>query len=201
MSSQVTDRAGNPVDHIVVTVEDGRMRNRVVLARREQSMKVQLGTVISGTLRGEDLIPAFIEKLDELKEALSLERGSDAPSAVREITRLDRMLRDMEARTELSDYWDEHGDFELDLTDLVEELTLLAPPYCFFGVHPGDGADFGFWVSIDAVERARRDEELPSGPQLPDSAEGEFLQISDHGNMELYVADTEGNWVSAWAVV
>jgi len=90
------------------------------------------------------------------------------------------------------------------LGDLERALGEKAPPYCYFGAHRGDGADFGYWPDWEAIEADRRDGTLPSGDELP--ADGatisQYLHITDHGNAEFYAWDSAGRrWRSVWGVV
>ena len=84
----------------------------------------EIGSVSSGTMREADLIPVFLREL-----ALY---NSDAARSLNQL----------------------HVDLELceeDLSRLLEELfdrlDECAPDGCYFGSHPGDGADYGFWPS------------------------------------------------------
>jgi len=106
----------------------------VEAARRET------GTVIHGTLRNEDLIPAFFEELER--------RDPDAR---------DTLLNDWEhmfdpnengyvLRTDLDNTEDQ--DYFL-WEALWGALDRIAPKGYYFGAHPGDGSDFGFWPVED----------------------------------------------------
>lgn len=85
-------------------------------------------SISHGTLRDVDLIPVFEEILE------SAGAGFDRPASV------DRLL----AGEELTESdWDEVSWYlNEDLFDLLNEI---APDGTYFGAHPGDGADFGFW--------------------------------------------------------
>ncbi len=144
--------------------------------------KARIGSISSGTLRSKDLLPAFAGEL-ELLDAAGRYTGLVAES------------RSVDADS------DEAREV---LGDLEQALGELAPPYCYFGAHRGDGADFGYWPDWDAVEADRRDGTLASGDELPadGAAATYYLHISDHGNAELYAWDSPGRqWRSVWGVV
>lgn len=96
-------------------------------------MKAQLGTVISGTFRPEDLIPAFADELRFLSEASI----NNNPELWEEIACL------LEA-ADGADYWSE-SVIEL-IWELADALNEFAPEGGYFGTHPGDRSDFGFWM-------------------------------------------------------
>ena len=96
----------------------------------------ETGSVSSGTVRIEDLIPTFIE--EARKHATT-----DAERAE---------LDEMEAeRTENGFSFISFDDHE-NLARLFDLLNDAAPPGHYFGAHPGDGADFGFWAFEDDGE-------------------------------------------------
>lgn len=85
-------------------------------------------TVSHGTLREADLIPAFEELLESAGVAY------DRPACV------DRLLNGDHLSTsewEEASYYLNEGLFDL--------LNEIAPEGTYFGAHPGDGSDFGFW--------------------------------------------------------
>ena len=90
------------------------------------------GTVISGTLRPQDLIPAFYSELQRV-DPVATEGTS--------------LSREMEAWWEEfaggADTDPEHDD-EL-VETLTERLNAAAPEGVYFGGHPDLGADFGWW--------------------------------------------------------
>ena len=98
------------------------------------------GSICSGTLRTEDLVNAFVDALDRLKAAESLSPWWNPDR----FARLDDLLAEVEReRTEHGYY---HGDLCADhLERMQDALNGYAPDGHFFGAHPGDGADFGFW--------------------------------------------------------
>jgi hypothetical protein len=90
--------------------------------------KEWIGSIISATLREQDLIPAFERVLD----IAGVEY--DRPAAVDNLL-LGQSLTDND-QEEVSYYLNET------LIDLLDEI---APEGTYFGAHPGDGSDFGFW--------------------------------------------------------
>ncbi len=165
--------------------------------------KVSLGTVSHGTMRNEDLIPCFVDLLSDLNEQRSLDcKAGDDLAAVAEFTRLDDMLGDIERRQEREDYYDSEDASE-DCNELFDELNAFAPPYCYFGAHPGDGSDYGFWLSEDAIENARADGDalfVDDTSDVPADYTGEVFHVNDHGNCTLYTAN-KGQLTEVWAIV
>lgn len=84
-------------------------------------MKELLNQTIShGTMRPEDLIPKFLEVLEELNPKVS------------ESAKRWNELAIQEAQSQF-------------LSELFDLLDQEAPEGFYFGSHPGDGSDYGFW--------------------------------------------------------
>jgi hypothetical protein len=97
--------------------------------------KEWIGSSVShGSLREQDLIPAFEGVLDTA--GVEYER----PAAVDKLL-LDQALTDDEQQ-EVSCYLNET------LFDLIDGI---APAGTYFSSHPGDGSDFGFWETEKEV--------------------------------------------------
>jgi hypothetical protein len=88
------------------------------------------GTVISATMNPRDLIPAFTAA------ALTL-ANTDAEA---------RQLGEIRKRATAPGYYDTE-DADFDLEELFDLLDNAAPAGHYFGSHPGDGSDYGFWES------------------------------------------------------
>ena len=133
-------------------------------------VKAEVGSISHGTLRQPDLLNAFADTL------ASLDRTFDDSEAKALATLLEidsgycAGLPDAAAAV---------------LDDLDDRLQGFAPPYCYFGAHPGDGSDFGFWPDFDAID------ELPevSDPNEVDDMGRECVFVNDHGNVTVYSAD------------
>lgn len=94
-------------------------------------MTAELGSVSTGTLRNEDLIPIFYSLLVDL--------GGDPDI-------LD-LAYDPDRATD-EEYFNSE-DAGWDVAALMDALSDHAPDGAYFGAHPGDGADFGFWTIDD----------------------------------------------------
>jgi hypothetical protein len=106
------------------------------------------GSITRGTLRPEDLIPRFAETLQHLVESRLKDLIENPPpdfdyqwdaciSILKDLGRLDGNL-------DYDSYWEEDGHVD-DLKWLNNRLNDFAPAGHYFGAHPGDGSDFGFW--------------------------------------------------------
>jgi hypothetical protein len=116
------------------------------------------GSVSSATMRPADLIPRFFDVLDELRpDRAAMLRGEYGVTSETDFERwcdpnVDPGVYD---RQDLYDLKDEKAverrHFEVDwlLGDLFNWLDECAPENHYFGSHPGDGADYGFWESED----------------------------------------------------
>lgn len=160
-----------------------------------------LGSVSTGTLRTEDLLSSFISTL----EGLLLVNGDhySRPENFGERDRLNNLVGEAQdcfaSDGEGIDPKKQDTADELVNESFPDALQGFAPSYCYFGAHPGDGADFGFWVGeieeikeqVGFVSREEIDETTdPDDSSYPaPDYRGEWLHVSDHGNATLYVRE------------
>jgi hypothetical protein len=142
--------------------------------------KVELGSISSGTMRKDDLIPTFVY------EILRIDPENRVALEIQEKMNNDENY-----------YKSEDSDYDLN-ESLFDELNELCDiPYSYFGAHPGDGSDYGFWIDTERVDSDLRYGELKN----VDDVEESFLavEVNDHGNMTLYRYHLEREEV--WGVV
>jgi hypothetical protein len=152
------------------------------------------GSVSHGTTRPEDLIPTFLDVLDDLR----LTRADR--NKVRKLRSEWNACTDDEfCKVHKSADGVECGDqigYLLN-EELFDLLNAYAPPYFYFGAHESDGADYGFWLSEDSLSEDERDGQVwrdpDDGTRMP--AEASYrLVVSDHGNMTLYTRRDREVW-------
>jgi hypothetical protein len=126
----------------------------------------QLGSISTGTLRTEDLIPAFRAALEAT--------GNQGALALHE-TPVDE--RDELATLEIA-------------------LQEACPPFVYFGAHPGDGADFGFWPDMESLDYERNywGEETAEWNEEHLVNHDLLVHISDHGNVTVMDLDRNVLW-------
>ena len=98
----------------------------------------QPGTIIHGTLRLQDVIPALF---DELRNVNPVGYGQLITSNVS----IPAYVYD---EGDDSDWWSTE-DAQWLFEALFDALDECAPDGYYFGVHPGDGSDFGYWPIDD----------------------------------------------------
>lgn len=136
----------------------------------------QFGSISHGAMRAEDLCDTFAWELSTLARRAG---------RIREFSEL---IKD--ARTKPDD------DV---VNDLVDALQEFAPPYGYFGAHPGDGSDYGFWMYED-MQSDFDGLQVSDTSEVPRGYSGEVLHVNDHGNMTLY-RYARGRAYEVWGIV
>ena len=136
----------------------------------------EVGSISTGTLNPEDLLPTFARELERHAPDHALVTAAYAIQV-----------------------YDDGGASEL-INEIQAELQNYCPPFVTFGTLEGDGADFGFWPDMDSLEEALIDPEwtLIDGElyRIPRD-EAVLVHVNDHGNVT--VMDLNRNVL--WAVV
>ena len=134
-----------------------------------------IGTISHATLQTGDLMIAFSEELNRLEPDHDLVKEAEAIQTL--------------WAAGWNDIYDDEKAREL-VDELQDALSEHAPPYCYFGTIEGDGSDFGFWPSMDAIE------ELPkvSDPSEVEGLGEDCVFVNDHGNVTVYGADGSVIW-------
>lgn len=89
------------------------------------------GSISHGTMRTQDLIPRFLEVLHKLDPATHDEIEQQVPADAR--------------ATDIHEWWgSEDASYFLN-ESLFNALNECAPEGWYFGSHPADGSDYGFW--------------------------------------------------------
>lgn len=146
------------------------------------------GTISSGTLREEDVIPALLDACGTVK--MSREDRSKVRA----------LAAEWNAATD--DDGEPIGDFAGSevWSDLLDVLSCYAPPFFYVGASEADGADIGVWLSEDSLRDAQHDGDVwcdpDDGSVMPKDATYRLV-VSDHGNMSLY--DRKGR--ELWGIV
>jgi hypothetical protein len=138
--------------------------------------KASIGSISHGTHRSVDLLGNFSYELKRL--------------AKEEYAELIARAEEREQVLLSDDEEEEESDSEL-VNELFDALGELAPSYCYFGAHPGDGSDFGFWPDMDSVDELQKFNDLS---EVPDDIEDDYVVVNDHGNVSVYGADGTLIW-------
>ena len=150
----------------------------------------QLGSISTGTLRPEHLLPVFVDTL------LGIDNSNGGQTHGYPFTYQNAWDSDYDADS----YWNSaYPDEDLEIVSNL--LNELCPPFVYFGTLEGDGADFGFWPDRDAIQEAID----PTSCLVRINANGDYVleedgvivQYSDHGNVT--VMDLERNVI--WSTV
>ena len=143
-----------------------------------------IGSVSHATMRPEDLIPAFLDTLESQKPLRRNHRKL--------ISQVKQNIDQVE------DYFDS-DDASFDLEELFTALDSYALPYFYFGAHPGDGSDYGFWLT-ENLQDDFDGLQINDLADVPKAFSGEVLVTTDHGNMSLY-SYSRGRAREVWTIV
>jgi hypothetical protein len=133
------DNAGWTLDEYVIP----RLASGLIFAKEievEPEVPVVVGTISHGTLRREDLLPAFINTLSILAPGLKSTK---------------RLLTDAEWAVTVLKEIDQYGEREAwdivdDVIDALDTgINDALPDGWYFGAIEGDGSDFGVWEVED----------------------------------------------------
>jgi hypothetical protein len=173
-----------------------------------------MGSISSGTMRPEDLIPIFTSELG----SLARQSGTQVSATCRRQHL--KLVKAIESRIEDEREFEDSdlgvdGCADDDMDSLFDALGCYCAPYFYFGAHPGDGADYGFWLSEDWDDEFADGLKLRSDQrewlnytkarvydlaEVPAWFRGEVAVITDHGNVTLYVKTSRG-LREIWSVV
>lgn len=105
----------------------------------KNNYRKNMGTVSHATMREEDLIPSFMSELESQRPLKREHR---------------KLLRDIKRnqRNMVSPAYYENEQATWDLEALFDALDAYCLPYFYFGAHPGDGSDYGYWLSEDFID-------------------------------------------------
>lgn len=164
----------------------------------KRTRTLPIGSISTGTLRMEDLIPALLWELERIRLSRPHRRG----------------VQSIRKASDVDGYFEstEHDCME-DYQELCDIAECYVPDYCYFGAHEGDGADVGVWPTIpeDDDYNVYRSSYQPGESAIQDrdvntvDTDGRrrythYLHVNDHGNATLY--RRAGNrWVEVWSVV
>jgi hypothetical protein len=152
------------------------------------------GSYSHGTLRDSDLAETLADMLRAMRhDDAATVNDLDMIAEYGDCDDLDD-LEDLDdaARDKLRETLEYASEVVSEAMDALQEY---APPFCYVGMHEGDGSDLGVWFMPEAFEEACHD---GSVLKLSDSAELDTIApaaldgvdyiaiISDHGNISLY---------------
>jgi len=143
-----------------------------------RSKTLSIGSISSGTLNPEDLIPIYCDELDRLH-----------------LARKDRStLRKIQKNIKLIDYYSSETS-TFDMEELDEMLDDYCPAMCYCGGTVGNGSDIGVWPIIDTDLILSTDEV----DKIPSDCDSAYV-INERGNTSYYIRKNR-KLQCVWSVV
>ena len=181
---------------------------------KRSNIRQNMGSVSHGTMRAEDLIPCFLSELEgqrplrraHVKLAREIrERMESFTPHVHDADCRQTGLDGAESSWSCGLNQDAESyfgtdDADYDLEALFDALNEYCLPYFSFGAHPGDGSDYGYWLSEGFSDDEFDGLKVSDTSEVPRGFTGEVLHVNDHGNCTLY-SYSRGRSREVWAVV
>ena len=158
--------------------------------------EIQIGSISSGTLRSEDLLPVFADELKRLDPENELLPELAEPRAVAIYT---AKFGDSDERIKKAYplFWDSDKATDL-IRDVEDALQNIAPVHMYFGTAEGDGADFGWWpdADFDGCHTVQVEESKPlqADSSFVDVTCKVYVEVNDHGNITVRELGGETIW-------
>ena len=134
-----------------------------------QTSKINIGTLIHGTLNETDLLTAFATELSRVSDVGHEELRREAYREAGNPT---------ENATEI-------------INDLMDALNEYAPAHTYFGTLEGDGSDFGFWPDGEPFELC---DTTKTREGWIDNDCNVIVEINDHGNVTVMDMNRNEIW-------
>jgi len=99
---------------------------------------IEEGTIIHATMITQDLIPAFLDELNRVN-----------PMGYAQMMVNNAMPPSYAMDDDEDEWWDDEAYSYLEM--LFDALDEESPEGFYFGAHPGDGSDYGYWKTEDEV--------------------------------------------------
>jgi|TARA_R110000824_G_scaffold262632_1_gene451331 hypothetical protein len=170
---------------------------------------LELGTIIHGTMRVQDTMPALLSALDGIRlTGPEKEWCEEIQDCLDTWIEVDAEGTDSAATTDAEGIL---SDLEAYMNDtLIPLADSHAPDYCYVGSHPGDGSDLGVWPCEDLFDDTTqgsydgycwrlRENNHPTEETIPADMT-HALAASDHGNATLFARGADG-WTECWSIV
>lgn len=159
------------------------------MRRKTKPTVLSIGRISTGTCRAEDIFPAIAYELS----ALRLSRADRATfrELVRDFKAFEAFENDNAPQPD--------GGIDDAMYELYNLAESYAPPFCYVGSHPGDGADIGVWIYEELFYGGFSDE-VARDRETASPEHSYALEANDHGNATLWHR-AGSRWVKCWSVV
>ena len=145
----------------------------------------QPGSVSTGTNRPQDLVPSFLDVLNECDPVIDEHIRCDIAAT------FGIPLCEMD---DTDPAWETEDMAHILGYDICMAMDNIAPEGYYFGSHPGDGCDYGFWEIEDEEEVA----DCPGEILRHWFVIGDDLVIQEWDGHRLRITDFQAEWLGGY---